>query len=324
MKTLIIGAGITGLSAASRLLSSGVPVTDISVVDKSRGLGGRMASRRLPTANGTATFDHGAQFFTARTEAFVQLLNSAEASGVINTWNRGFTSTEDGHLRWCGSNGMTDLCKWIATDAELNIGFQTTVVNLGEYLSHHEFDAVIHTAPVPQALATLNGSGLLPAPPVERQLAGIQYHATISVLLATSVGPTGMATGGATQFVDHPDLAFIGDNQAKGISTVPAVTIHLSHERSESLWLASDEEVVRYAVDAAANQLGDASDPAELLASSVQRWRYAEPISLLSEGCVMWGSAPTIVFAGEAFSKPRVEGGFISGCAAADALMRVV
>ena len=54
---LIIGAGLAGLSAAVELQKAGKQVL---VVDKGRGLGGRLAGRRI----GDATFDHGAQFMT--------------------------------------------------------------------------------------------------------------------------------------------------------------------------------------------------------------------------------------------------------------------
>jgi len=57
---LILGAGLAGLLAAADLQASGFQSL---VVDKGRGVGGRLASRRI----GSATFDHGAQFITART-----------------------------------------------------------------------------------------------------------------------------------------------------------------------------------------------------------------------------------------------------------------
>ena len=44
---------------------------DLRVVDKGRGVGGRMASRRVDTPAGQARFDHGAQFFTTRSDCFV-------------------------------------------------------------------------------------------------------------------------------------------------------------------------------------------------------------------------------------------------------------
>ena len=56
-ETLIIGAGLSGLSAAQTLVRSG---RSVLVVDKGRGVGGRLATRRI----GDATLDHGAQFFT--------------------------------------------------------------------------------------------------------------------------------------------------------------------------------------------------------------------------------------------------------------------
>ena len=324
MQTLIIGAGITGLSAARRLLELGLSAEHIRIVDKSRGAGGRMASRRLQTPSGTARLDHGAQFFTARSKEFKALLSNAQDSGAIKRWPQGLSTNNQCHTRWYGSSGMTDLCKWIAADSRLKVEFKTPVMHLGEYLDANSFNAVIHTAPVPQALATLNGSGRLPAPDIARRLASVQYHATLTVMLATTQHPTGLPSTGALQLTDHPDLAFITDNHAKGISTEPAVTIHLTHTRSELLWSASDQEVASFAMTAAAEHLGSAKDPSGISASSVQRWRYAEPVNCLSEGFVMWGDQPRIVLAGEAFCGPRVEGGYLSGRAAADALMAEV
>ena len=321
MKTLIIGAGITGLSAARRLLEQGLTPESIYITEKSRSVGGRMASRRLETPSGTATFDHGAQFFTTRSEAFKNLLIAAEQAGANRVWTRGFGANEDGHARWCGNTGMTDLCKWMAADAGLNIALRAPAMNLGEHLQQHSYDAVIHTAPVPQALATLNGSGRLPPPDLNRRLAEVHYHATLTIMLATSHHPTGLAPSGAAQFVVHPDLAFVSDNHAKGISAVPAVTIHLTNARSEAMWTATDAEVVSFALSAAKEQLGDAGDPNGVLVSAVQRWRYAGPIKCWPEKYVMWGGSPRIVLAGEAFDGPRVEGGFLSGRAAADALL---
>ncbi len=320
MKVLIIGAGITGLSAATRLLEHGLNTSDITIVDKSRGPGGRMASRRIETNEGTARFDHGAQFFTARTPAFKTMLQAAQQAGAIKIWSQVFNHAEDNNPRWCGSTAMTDLCKWMVSSAALNVKFSTTVVNLGEYLKQQPYDAVIHTAPVPQALATLNGSGLLPAPGLARQLANIQYRGTVTVMLATSEQPAGLDGYGAMQFAEHEQLAFIADNYSKGISTVPAITVHLSNKCSESVWSMSDSEIMSLTLNAAAKALGDAADPDKLLGSSVQRWRYAEPFEPSSEGCIKWGNKPAIILAGEAFDRPRVEGAFTSGCAAADAL----
>ena len=76
---LIIGAGLAGLSAANDLQRSGYKVL---VVDKGRGLGGRLAGRRI----GNATFDHGAQFMTTRHSRFVEEVNRWVDAGVAEQW----------------------------------------------------------------------------------------------------------------------------------------------------------------------------------------------------------------------------------------------
>ena len=70
---LVVGAGVAGLLAATELAAAGCRVI---VLEKSRGIGGRMATRRL----GGAVCDHGAQFFTVRTEEF------GAVSGPTGPW----------------------------------------------------------------------------------------------------------------------------------------------------------------------------------------------------------------------------------------------
>ena len=64
---VVIGAGIAGLIAAGELKRAGLHVL---VLDKGRGVGGRIATRRI----GGATFDHGAQFITQRNPRFAAVL----------------------------------------------------------------------------------------------------------------------------------------------------------------------------------------------------------------------------------------------------------
>jgi hypothetical protein len=114
---VIVGAGIAGLSAAAELVASGRRVL---VLEKSRGVGGRMATRRA----GEAVYDHGAQFFTVRGRAFGGMVAEAHEAAAVATWCEGFaqaasigaevTPAVDGHARWRGMSGMTDLPKRLA------------------------------------------------------------------------------------------------------------------------------------------------------------------------------------------------------------------
>ena len=321
MRVLVIGAGIAGLSAARRLIELGVARSEVRVVDKGRGVGGRMASRRMETPAGTARFDHGAQFFTTRSDAFTETVSAAVAAGAVIEWTPGFGEQPDGYPRWRGSEGMTSLCKWMAADAGLQPELGHRVLDLRDELDAVPADAVIHTAPVPQALATMAFCGLLPDPGLTDRLAGTRYKPTIAVLVAPSVDPTGLPAHGGAQYLDHPELAFVADNRAKGISTVPAVTVHLSNDLSAEMWNASDADVIARALAAAAGVIGDAAEPEGVVAAQVQRWRYAGPVEVWPEPTVVWGSGPRIALAGEAFAGPKVEGAFASGRAAAEAVV---
>ncbi len=83
----VIGGGMAGLAAARRLVGAGC---EVRLVDKSRGVGGRMATRR---AEGHQ-FDHGAQFFTARGDGFSREVEALVAAGGVAGWGEvGYVGT---------------------------------------------------------------------------------------------------------------------------------------------------------------------------------------------------------------------------------------
>jgi renalase len=77
----IIGAGMAGITAARTLMQAGHHVT---VIEKSRGAGGRMSTRHTEFGN----FDHGTQYFTVRDARFRQLMQwaLADAPDVARPW----------------------------------------------------------------------------------------------------------------------------------------------------------------------------------------------------------------------------------------------
>jgi renalase len=79
LKIAIIGAGMAGLSAATHLVENGHSVT---VFEKSRGIGGRMSTRR----EGDFEFDHGAQYFTVRNDQFFSAIMEWEKMGIASLW----------------------------------------------------------------------------------------------------------------------------------------------------------------------------------------------------------------------------------------------
>ena len=76
----IIGAGIAGLSCATRLKALGFQV---QLYEKSYGVSGRMSTRKTENWSG----DHGAQYFTARDPLFIDQVNEWIDSDVAAIWN---------------------------------------------------------------------------------------------------------------------------------------------------------------------------------------------------------------------------------------------
>ena len=81
LPVIIIGAGIAGLAAARSLSAANIPAI---LLDKGRGVGGRMATRR----SGDAAFDHGAQFFSAKTPEFQRVVEETLQPEVVSLWLR--------------------------------------------------------------------------------------------------------------------------------------------------------------------------------------------------------------------------------------------
>ena len=88
MRIAIIGAGLSGLTAAHGLKD----IADVTVFEKARGVGGRMSTRYADPYQ----FDHGAQYFTARSDAFKGFLKSHIDSGLIQPWEPKIVTLEKG------------------------------------------------------------------------------------------------------------------------------------------------------------------------------------------------------------------------------------
>jgi renalase len=169
-RVIVIGAGLTGLTAAHALEAAGASVT---VLEKARGAGGRMSTRR----QGDISFDHGAPSFTVRNAAFADAVAAWEAAGVLHAWHpraaiiddAEATPNDSGTDRVVAVPGMSSLCRHLAEQLEdCRFGWRVTEVHreTGQWTvdaisgepavdQRVSADVLIVTVPAPQAQALL-------------------------------------------------------------------------------------------------------------------------------------------------------------------------
>jgi len=319
VKTLIVGAGLSGLIAARELKQRG---HEVILVDKGKGIGGRMATRRA----GEATFDHGAQFFTVRSEEFQSEVASWQRAGVAQKWFDGFPSPgdkkpNDHYPRYRGTTGMTGIGKWLARDLDIHLGVEIESLKRDQSgwkarsVSGREYSGVqlLLTCPVPQSLKLFDSSGqTLPA-----AMKGVLQSVTLEpcfAVLAILKSASKIPFPGAL-YVNKEPLAWIADNFQKGVSAREgAITIHSTGAFAKAHYDEDENEVGKTLIDAAREY-----SEMDVASFQVRRWRYAKPENPLDIG-IAWVPELDVCFAGDALNGGKIEGAFLSGLMAAGVL----
>ena len=314
---LIVGAGLSGLVAARTLQDAGVSVT---VLEKEEKVGGRMRTDLV----GEGVFDHGAQFFTVRSERFEEMVRAWISAGVAEEWTRGFADAsgernEDGYPRYKGTRGMTAIAEYLGQGLDIQTGVEASGLHQSERGweiaaggSTYTADALVLTPP--SALALVDGNGITLSPEARQALESISYDPCIAVM-ALLDGPGEVPEPGGVQIGGDP-LFWIADNRKKGISEVPAVTIHAGPEFSREHAGIDDATVARLLLEEAKDYVG-----AGVKAAAVYHWEYSQPTDPHDEPFVYVEGPPPLVFCGDAYAGPKVEGAVTSGLAAAGKLV---
>ena len=320
---LIIGAGISGLAAATTLQNAGWAVT---VLDKGRGVGGRAATRRF----GGAVFDHGAQYFTVRDERFQAYVDRWLTDGVVTQWADGFPNSDDltargSHPRYRGVNGMTHMAKAMA--ASLNVHTSTAVERVdyedGQWrvvISKPEADdeqafqadTLIMTPPAPQTLALIQAGNVALPSATTQALQAITFESNFSVLLLLDAPSEVPPPGGIFVKPSEP-IEWIADNEQKGISLTPSLTVRTGPSFTQAHYNDDRDTIALTVIDEVRPYLGQAN----VISYQVQRWRYSSPSNQHPDKTLFVDDPAPIAFAGDAFGGARVEGAFLSGLAAA-------
>ena len=314
----IIGAGIAGLTAALRAREAGlVP----AVFEKSRGPGGRLASKR--TQDGTSV-DMGAQFFTVRNPRFRALLADHAGEGAFGLWEatlwhenkEGEASSFHQALRYVGIPRMTAITRALADG--LPIQTETRITELtrtpgGWWLETDQgqqgpFSRVIITAPPEQA------RNLLPEA-VTDSLNLENFRMLPCWSLALRFGePLDLGFDGMQ--LAHESLGWVARNSSKPErGNAEWWVLHANSTWSETHRSADSSEVAAAMTTAFRQRFDVTQTVTDHLA---HRWLYARPAAGPTPGFLSVADN-SIGLCGDWLAGGRVEGAFESADALAAA-----
>jgi renalase len=319
-KIAIIGAGIAGLSCARTLVDAGHMVT---LFDKGRGPGGRLSTRRVTTKLGDASFDHGAQYFTARDKGFVSVVDGLVADGAVGIWQGNLVRlAQDGTTKplanenlYVGIPGMNGVVRALAQGLDVTWGTRVhalTKIQSAWHLTSDNgadlglFDQVVCAVPAEQVPQLLDG------------------HAKALVAMARAVTSLPCWTGmfafeaplacpfDAMKLTGHEMIDFIAANHSKPGRTGPSSYVVQANANWSTAHIEESAEVVGEQL--LAGLLSFMDNCPQTLVSTAHRWRYAK---VAVEHGPEFGLDPDagIGVCGDWLSGPRVESAWLSGCA---------
>jgi predicted NAD/FAD-dependent oxidoreductase len=320
MKIAIVGAGLAGLRLANRLRDTGA---EVRVFEKARGPSGRLATRR--TVEGQ--FDHGAQYFTARTPSFVDQVDDWCRRGVVEEWKGTIASLQNGvvstekapPVRYVGVPRMSaiarDLAEDIPTEFSVRVesvhreGESWTLVTDGG-VDRRGFDAVFIAVPAPQAAPLLAAS-----PSLARRASEVRMLPCHALMLRFE---SDIEVEFDAAFVRSSPLAWIARNGSKpGREEEPTWVLHSSAAWSESHLNLGPEEVRDVLLAGLRAALGKSVSGVRFFA--VHRWLYARPTEYSAE-TPLWDRGLGLGACGDWTHGDRVEDAYVSAEALADAI----
>lgn len=338
----VVGAGITGLICARQLHQAGYRV---AVLDKSRGVGGRLATRRL---HGTWA-DHGTCYLSVEDDRFRGFVEQLIAAGVLQVWTDTIHELgADGQLqprgpvdRYVAPLGMTAVAKFLSADLTLHLNHRVEALELTtagwclRALAGSETEskwvevlapAIVIAIPAPQAQLLLQPLADLVSPELIERLQAVNFFPSLSVMAGyppelLSEWQRAYPGVKAMTVLDDPTLAWVGlDSSKRSSPTQPVFVIQSSATFADRYLDTAD---LQPPATELLHHLATRLQP--WLASpdwmQIHRWRYAFTRQPLGADYLAAPTSLPLVCSGDWCTGRKVNNGFGAGLATAAWIM---
>lgn len=325
---VIIGAGMAGLVCAQQLTQAGY---DVLVVEKSRGFGGRVATRRLHDT----CADHGASYLKPKGKLMTQFVELLVQRNVLQVWNGNFMEKTQNIVssmqpRYVSPTGMSSIAKFLANGLNVILEQRVTEVNLDvsnqwrlTLESHQSIsaEALVTAIPAPQALTLLEPlEGNILNSAFINKLRSVEFFPSISVMAGYPATSKPLPQWKAMTFDDNI-LGWVGFDSTKRLNpSQPVFVVQSSADFATANLETQDlQPVGKQMLHAAANSIGfDWLAHPDWL--QVHRWRYAFPSTPLQETFLTAETSQPLICCGDWCGGNLIPGAIDSGRFAASAV----
>jgi renalase len=253
----VIGAGLSGLTFAQQFKNQ----DSLILVEKSRGVGGRLATRRWDDAR----FDHGTQTLGALEH---------QPSAGMTSYAKKIAQGKKIFLE-------KKLVRLLATGAQWKLEMEGGDPILA--------DAVVMTCPLPQSLDILDQSQIN----YPQRLRKVEYDKAVLALVKPLSKVESDVDGIKTQNIEA-----IYDQQKKGLSPVPALTVLMKNEFAQTHF-ENNEELLKSKVQ---NIFQKEMPHVSINDLQIKKWRYSRVKNPLTENFLQVHQKPPLYLAGDAFA----------------------
>jgi predicted NAD/FAD-dependent oxidoreductase len=285
----IIGASISGLIAGKRLADAG---HDVTVIEKSRTIGGRLSTIELDDCY----LDFGLTHFEANTHTFNNFVDNLESNGVVKEWTDEFGLYDGAEIyetdpnsdvkpKFVGINGLQTIAeklgRWVDIKSEEKAGGLTYIgpdrskkrswmINLTD-ISVFECDAVILATPAVEAYGVIQTAQNKTATRrIIRHIDEVQYDGTVS--LAVTYDHEVPEWQGVK--CENSSIRWISNESSKQDVDKAALVIQSTHEFFRKHAQTDDEEAQQLLLEEASNIID--SWVRQSKSTYLHRWKYFE------------------------------------------------
>lgn len=333
----IVGAGIAGLTCAQVLQQAGYTV---ELLEKSRGVGGRLATRRLRETRA----DHGTCYLSPKGVLFHEFIQNLVQRDIVQVWTDSvYEMMADGTVqpplerspRYVATDGMSAIAKSLTPGLTIHFSQRVVAVKLTSaqtwelileatpvaeetaVRSALTANALVITTPAPQALDLLTPLADLAQTSFLTQLQSVEFSPCIAVMAGYTPD---QLTQWQTQYPNvqaiaahHPAIGWVGlDSSKRRAASTPLFVIQSTAKFAQTHLDATDlTPVGRSLLEAVGAVLAPWFATPNWF--QVHRWRYAFPSRPLAANYLAIDTPAPLLCAGDWCGGMRAESAFLSG-----------